>query len=330
MGVRHAPEGYAMRIQRVFALGVALLLLAGLAALFVPRPFGVPILANAWRVNRHALEATKRLVAEPTTDVAAEAMPASCPDYPAGLPFLYQSGLSPAEALQRVEQLSACWPRERAALLSGWRADALWALGRHQEVCDSLAAVSAAPRMLALAEKSSKVEDWNAVGVYLNCLPKLVLGDTWISPWIVAKLYFGLGQHLERNQAVGEAIAAYDAAASWYPTVWAAPYQAEAKLLWRQGKQEQAVQLLVDAVSRSTDPTASFQLWRQLGQFWTQLDDRVDALCAYQKAAALADRLPAGNLSESGRRGLMQDLDALQKSTNPGACFASYAALQAP
>ena len=42
----------------------------------------------------------------------------------------------------------------RAALLTGWRVDALWALGRHQEVCETLAAVGAAPRMLSLAEKS--------------------------------------------------------------------------------------------------------------------------------------------------------------------------------
>jgi tetratricopeptide (TPR) repeat protein len=184
--------------------------------------------------------------------------------------------------------------------------------------------------MLALAEKSSTAGDWTAVALYLDCLPRLAPGEAWISPWIVAKLYFGLGQHLEEAQAVDAAIAAFDAAASWYPMVWAAPYQAEAQLLWQQGNQEQAIRLLVDAVSRSTEPTASFQLWRQLGLFWTQSDNGVDALCAYQKAAALLDRLPPGNVSDSGRRALMADLNTLQQSVVPASCFAGYPALNAP
>jgi len=316
--------------HRVLAAGAGLLLIAGLAAVFVPQPAGAPVLANAWRVNLHALVTAKRLVAQPVTGLVAGAMPSTCPDYPSGLPLLYRPELSPSETLQRVEKLSGCWPPERAALLTGWRAEALWALGRHQEVCETLAAAGAAPRMLALAEKSSQADDWSAVAVYLDCLPKLAPGDTWVSPWIVAKLYFGLGQHLESNQAAGAAIDAYAAAASWYPTVWAAPYQAEAQLLRQLGNLEPAIRLLVDAVSRSTDPTASYQLWRQLGQFWVQHDNRVDALCAYRKAAAFVDRLPAENLSESDRRALMQDLETLQRDTSPAPCFTAYPVLSSP
>jgi tetratricopeptide (TPR) repeat protein len=326
-GVGHGEGYFAHRVLAAFA---GLLMIAGLAALFVPARPGAPSLANAWRVNRHALETAKELIEQPGTERAAGVIAAACPDYPTGLRALYQPSLSPVETLQRVEQLAACWPPERAALLTGWRATALWELGRHREICAELAAVGAAPRMLSLAEKSSAADDWTAVAVYLDCLPKLAPGDAWISPWIVAKLYFGLGQHLEEAQAVDAAIDAFDAAAFWYPTVWAAPYQAEAQLLWQQGNQEQAVRLLVDAVSRSTDQTASFQLWRQLGLFWAQIDNGLDALCAYQKAAALVDRLPAGNVSDSGRRALMADLDALRESVIPAACFANYPVLNAP
>jgi tetratricopeptide (TPR) repeat protein len=325
MGGRHAPEGGAVSTHRAISLGVALLVLVGLAALLVSLPSGTSVLIDALRVNRHALEATKRLVSAPAAGPEAGAIPATCPDYPTGLQLMHQSGLTPAETLERTDRLAACWPPERAALLAGWRAGALWALGRHQEVCDSLAAVNAAPRMLALAEQSAGAEDWAAVRVYLDCLPRLAGGDAWISPWIVAQLYFGLGQHLERNQALGPAIAAYHAAASWYPTVWATPYQAEAKLLWQQGRNEQAVSLLVDAVSRSTEPSASFQLWRQLGQYWVQRNNNVDALCAYRRAAALVDRLPAGNLSENGRRGLLQEVDVLENAIGEGhQCFDGY------
>jgi tetratricopeptide (TPR) repeat protein len=312
------------------AWGAGLILIAGLVSLLFAAGAGTRSPASAWSINRHALETARRLLAQPAAGGAPEEMPTACPDYPTGIRSLYQEGLSPAETLQRVEILSACWPSERAALLTGWRADALWVLGRHQEVCESLAAVGAAPRMLSLAERSSRANDWDAVALYLRCLPQLAPGDTWVSPWIVARLYFGLGQHLEEDQAIDAAMEAYRAAALWYPTVWAAPYQREAQLLWQQGDEEQAIGLLADAVSRATDPTALFTLWRQLGQLWAQRDNGVDALCAYRKASALADRLPAGTLSESSRRSLLQDLDTLQQNTDPGVCFAGYPALRTP
>jgi tetratricopeptide (TPR) repeat protein len=316
--------------HRALAVCIGLLWIAGIAALFAPAPPGAPSLTSAWRVNRHALETARELIGQTGTETAAGAIAAACPDYPTGLRALYQPSLSPVEVLQRVEKLAACWPPERAALLTGWRATALWELGRHQEVCEELAAAGAAPRMLSLAEKSSAAGDWTAVAVYLDCLPKLAPGDAWVSPWIVAKLYFGLAQHLEEAQAVDDAIDAFDAAAYWYPTVWAAPYVAEAELLWQQRNREQAIRLLADAVSRSTDRTASFQLWRQLGLFWTQSNNGVDALCAYQKAAALLDKLPPGNVNDSGRRALVADLNALQQSVVPASCFADYPELNAP
>jgi tetratricopeptide (TPR) repeat protein len=319
-----------MRTRRLLTRGAWLILIAGLAAVLVAGLPGTRSLASALRTNRHALETAERLLGQPAAGKAPEGLPPECPDYPTGIRYLHQGGLTPGETLQRVQWLSACWPPERAILLTGWRADALWALGRHQEVCEVLAAVGAAPRMLSLAKKSSETGDWGAVALYLGCLPKLAPGDTWISPWIVAQLYFGLAQHLEEDQAIDAAIDAYRAAASWYPTVWAAPYQKEAQLIWQQGDKEQAIRLLVDAVSRATDVAASFHLWRQLGQFWVQQGDRVDALCAYRKAAALVDRLPAGNISEIGRRTLTQEMKALEESESPATCFTNYPALTSP
>jgi hypothetical protein len=319
-----------MRTRRTPNWWAWLILIAGLAGLLLVGLSGTRSLAGAWTTNRHALDTARRLLAQQDTDKTLPGMPAECPDYPTGIRLLHEAGPTPTETLQRVEWLSACWPPERAVLLIGWRTDALWKLGRHQEVCESLAAGGAAPRMLALAEKSSKDGDWDAVTLYLRCLPKFAGADTWISPWIVAQLYFGLAQNLERRHADETAIDAYAAAASWYPTVWAAPYQKEAQLLWQQGDEEQAILLLADAVSRATDATASFVLWRQLGQFWAQRDNRLDALCAYRKAAAVIDRLPAENLSEGSRRAFLQELDALQEDAVPGACFAGYPTLQSP
>ncbi len=315
-----------MRGTRFAARAVWPLLIAGLAALLI---VDGPSLARAWSLNRQAVTTAKLLAEEPETGATPEAMPAACPDYPTGLRLLYGGALAPAEVLSRVERLAGCWPPERVALLAGRRAEALWALGRHREACSELAAVSGAPSMLALAERSSRSDDWDAVATYLECLPALASGDTWISPWIVARLYFGLGQHLEKEQDTDGAIAAYNAAGAWHPTVWAAPYQRQAQLLWGRGDHQPAINLLVDALARSTDATAEFHLWRTLGQFWNQRMDQFDALCAYQKAADLMDRLPAGSLTEDSRRALLQELEALQDTaaeTRP--CFSDYPALQ--
>lgn len=316
-----------MKATHSAAMAVWPLLLAALAALLLVQG---PLLAGAWSLNRQAVAAAKEIIAEPEVGATPDAMPAACADYPSGLRSLHGESLSPAQILQRTENLAACWPPERAALLTKWRAEALWALGRHREVCRELAAVSAAPTMLSLAERSAKSEDWDAVATYLECLPALASREAWISPWNVARLYFGLGQHLEEKQDTDGAIAAYGAAAAWHPTVWAAPYQRKAQLLWGRGDHQSAINLLVDALARSTDATASFHLWRALGQFWNQQGDRVNALCAYQKAADLMDRLPAGNLTEDSRSALLRELEALRSAaaeTRP--CFSDYPALQA-
>jgi len=238
----------------------------------------------------------------------------------------YQS-LTPQEKLRILSHIRECLPPERQPLLAYWASDAEWVLGRYDAVCDSLVTLMAVDKLLDLAAQAAQAGNWSAVEAGLTCIDRFPTDDLWISPYIVGPIYFRLGQNYEGSDSVEQAIAAYGEAARWYPVVWAEPYIAKANLLWQADAKQEAIRWLVDGVSKSTDVTATFNLWRELGHYWVQQGQLKDAACAFSSALQIIAEVPPQNLAVGTHEHIQQELDRIGALPS-SRCFESYPQLR--
>jgi len=249
-----------------------------------------------------------------------------CPDYVTAIGELQSAdyaNLTPEQQLNVHQRYADCLPSARWSLLAMWSAETQWNVGLYNSVCDSLVSIGAADKLLRLAQQSAEAGKWEAVESALVCVHRFNSSAVWVSPYIVSALYFRLGEHYEQVGDSEQALAAYDSAARWYPVVWAAPMIGKARLLWKQGERPDAIQHLVDGVSHSSDVTATFYLWRELGDYWQQQGDNTDAVCAYRKALEIVDQVPSQNAGAGERERLQVQVESLDAAV-PDTCFRQY------
>ncbi|MDW8317199.1 MAG: hypothetical protein RMN53_05020 [Anaerolineae bacterium] len=288
--------------------------------------------AAIWKANRVNVNNLGHLMLMelPNRNVLETMAVDSCVEYSTTIALLRTAefrGLPPEQQLQLLNQMVSCQRPERRSLLTPWVVVTKWNMARHGEVCERLLALNAPHRLVELAQDSLTKGDWESVEAALECVQRFPPDGAWVSPFIVSQLYYSLGQHFEDADEIAKALGAYDAAARWYPVVWSAPYTRKAALLWRSGAQAEAVDWLVDGLVRSTDVTATFYLWRELGKYWQQQGNLNDAACAYRNAAALANHVPPQNVTPRELDQLRAELSAL--GTPPAtACFRGYPQLQ--
>lgn len=284
------------------------------------------------QTNLQSLATLGTLMRKETPDlgISQPVLENSCSDYVTTIRTVYTvqyQRLPSQQKLRLLEDLRVCWPPERWPLLAAWTSESQWALGQYDDVCNTLIAMKAPDKLLELAQQSAEAGNWPAVEMSLSCVTRFPADGPWVSPFIVAPLYNRIGQHYEERGDVKQAIAAYDAAARWYPVVWADPYIRKAALLWQQGAEQEVIQWLVDGVSRSTDVTATFYLWRELGNYWERQGNLEDAICAYGNALHILDQVPPQNASTGTREQLQVQIHRL-RATQVGECFRQFPQLQ--
>lgn len=309
---------------------LTLILSGWIVALLITRAFSQDHVTETWRTNLLGVSTVEALLSKgnPDPNTLASDIRSSCPGFMAGSWAVSDSQLIPEQRMQLLNQLTACWSPERAQLLASWQISTLWSLGRYAEACDSAVTVDAPDRLLELALLASETGNWKAVETSLECIPRFQTGVAWVSPYIVAQLYNRIGQQHELMGWTDRAIAAYDAAARWYPVVWSDPYLHKAALLVKQGRDGDVIQWLQDGLVQSTDATATFNLWDALGDYWQHRGHIADALCAYQTAAGLVDRVPEQDLPASRRAGLRDKINSLDDSA-AAECFELFPLLKA-
>lgn len=274
-------------------------------------------LISAAQTNLDFVDASRTLlIAEKSSRDRVEGLDLKtpCGNYAHVVAYLTQSGLSAGEKIQAIATLVPCWDSGRQQLLGPVKAESLWELGRHTEACDLLQHLQAGDQTVRLLKKSFDQQDFAAVESYLACLPAFKGKPVWISPYIVAAVYYGLGQYYEEQGNLERAMTDYEQAATLYPVVWAAPYIARAHLLWNQGEHDRAIQTLLTPLPASTDATATYNLWYELGSLWKQEGVLPSALCAYQKAEAISAGVPPANLTQEMRITLRETIDRLHSA----------------
>jgi tetratricopeptide (TPR) repeat protein len=223
----------------------------------------------------------------------------SCFTYLQTVAILHSTiSVMPEERLGFLEyQVNNCLPEDRVKLLAPARAEAFWQLQQHEEVCYLLSSIGAVSQLLTYAETSANDLDWLEASVYLQCVRTLEGHVVWISPWRTSSLYYRLGQQYESQGDIDQAIESYREAAFLYPTVWHTPYLAGARLYVQQGKIEDALLWLTDAVRLADNPTASFYLWQEIGRYWSSLHNEQEAYCAFRNAYKVLDEVPSQNIT---------------------------------
>jgi tetratricopeptide (TPR) repeat protein len=257
---------------------------------------------------------------------------AACPDYITTLAQMRTPRFATLDAQAQLDWLlaaSRCWSPERLPLLAPLTSERQWVLGQYEPVCDLLLAHQAPDRLLRLATADADSGKWEGVEAGLGCIGRFPADGAWVSPFLVAPLYNRLGQQYEADGRFSAAITAWEAAGDWYPVVWADPYLRKSDLLHRTGNEAGAIATLVDAVSRSTDATATFYLWRALRDLWQEAGNLADAACAADRALAVMAAVPLENLPLTQQEQFRTQRMALPE---PDAtfCFEAWPGLQTP
>ena len=273
-------------------------------------------------VNTQALRGEMTAYLPPAYGNTSSQAAVSCASYPAIALYFRDSRINPAEGLRRMTDVKACLSEQRARLLTPAQAEYLWSLDRHAEVCQALQAVQAGSRLVDLIKRSFDKNDLTATEEYLGCLEGSFTNPSSISPFTVAGIYYDLGRHYEQVGNALRAIDYYDLAGKRYPVTWAAPIIARSNLLWDNGNQAIAITSILDGLGRTSDVTASFYLWLQLAALREKQKDNDNALCAYQHAGDLYDKVPRTNTNDRQLSEIMNHITALRAmpDINAGAC----------
>ncbi len=143
---------------------------------------------------------------KPSNKAVGNATSDDCPDYVTAIGELQTAdyaNLTPEQQLSLLQRYADCLPPERRNFLVKWSAETQWNMGLHELVCDSLARIGAADKLLGLAQQSAEASRWEAVESALVCVHRFNSSAVWVSPYIVSSLYFRLGERrfVEANMA---------------------------------------------------------------------------------------------------------------------------------
>ncbi len=302
------------RLRRSTKAVITLALPVLLVALLGPTLVQFAIL-NAHNVQAmHALSNLDTAIDQNLADRISATQDQGCQSFPEDMLYLHKLQNDPNLSLQLIAEAERCWPNDRKDFFVLYKADSLWSLGKHSEVCILLTEYQVAPKLAELLKRALDQKDWPTTILYLNCLAAIPPEKKWTTRYVAAAAYYGLGRYYEDGRQVDLALENYDLAAKTYPVVWAQPYIAAAQIRWQRGQQELAIKSLLDALSISTDVTATFNLWLQVGNYWEVQGKSANALCAYSEAQKLFDNVPANNVSEKQRSDIEQHIHVLMSS----------------
>jgi tetratricopeptide (TPR) repeat protein len=263
-------------------------------------------------VNMESLNAAAALVHTASGLHLESIAHAECYTYPEVVRLYRTVQALPEQRLAWLEHQMPCLPPERQQFFAMWRANDLAEVGSHAEACDLLVRAQNGAELSRLAQAMYDRGEFEQLERYLGCITELAAGGVWTSPYNVAVLFHRLGHYQEEQGRVTKAMLAYEQAAEWYPVVWAAPYISIANLLEQEGRTDEAMLLLQDAIRRSTDATASFNLWLVLGRKSEAVGDYQLAYCSYMEAQQLSNDLPLHLASMHTRKDITERLDLLQ------------------
>lgn len=242
--------------------------------------------SEAWSTNIQAKLAVEFQATEPST-------PSTCGEIDPETPLTYAQVVAclrlaraevGSDAVPRLMEYSKASFPDRYYLLIPSYAIWLHNSGLYEESCRLLLSLPAKSNILTLAIDSRDSGNWSALEEYVACLDKSRLLPGFVSPYEVALLNFGLAQHLEEIGELAGARASYEGAAAWYPTVWADPVLALARLELNETGVEQAIELLLASLQQATLPQSVFLLARQLAFYNEQAGDMAAAYCSYYLA----------------------------------------------
>jgi tetratricopeptide (TPR) repeat protein len=127
-------------------------------------------------------------------------------------------------------------------------------------------------------------------------------------------MYYSIGGYYEDIGKLIEAQEAYYHAASWYPTVWADPYIALARIEADQGKVASAIEILRTSLDQATLPQCIFQISRVLGYYYLQIDDPDKAYCAFKYADEVGTNLIEAYAPLQWREDIVTQTNMLEQS----------------
>lgn len=195
----------------------------------------------------------------------------------------------PDLVLELIDRHLSFFP-QRQVLLQVPLAKAFGALGDYSQSCAILVRVGAKPVLVEMADTAYAQSDWTSLSAYLDCLTDQT-NQPGISPNHVADLYFKQAVHFEKQSELEKAKEAYNKAIAWYPTLWPDPLLRLTSILVAQGKAEQGVSLLSNALQVSEDPGTVWILARQLGLTYQDLKRMPEAYCAFDRARIAAEQV---------------------------------------
>ena len=219
-----------------------------------------------------------------------------------------------ALAMPCFQKQIATMPAGRQQLLALQEADLNWRLGFHARACQQLQFLGGRREIIRLAQKSVERKDYEATSLYLDCID-WSLGEVSYS---AAMLYRQLGIYYKEQGANADAFDAYEQAGKLYPGIWAEPYIVRSDMLWQLGQQNSAIRLLEEALARSTNATATFQLARALGLRLEEMGQLQLAYCAMQKALQVESSVSFDNAPEAWRLDLRERVMRLEEAISPG------------
>lgn len=211
---------------------------------------------------------------------------------------------------------------DRGDLLKVYESRLFGVEGNYAASCTALQQVGNQREMTRLAEMALDQAKWDVLRIYLNCIGGIENSQLGASSHKIAELSYQMGKYYEKNQQMTEALDAYLNAARWYPTAWADPVLAAARILETKGSRQQAVQLVSDYLAQAQLPWSIFYLGRQSGDYKFEDGDWVGAYCAYLRASQGGSESPPSQVPERVKGEVQSKLSTLEKSHNltPAIC----------
>jgi len=239
------------------------------------------------------------------TDVAAPV----CSDYFGVRTILSDDGIPIEDRLRLAEADLHCLPADRQRLIVLLAAQLYADEGDVRQACSRMQSVGAASQIVLQADKALAAKDYPTLEAYLRCLESAGTGATHAPRWETAWLYEQLGAHFDVTGDSVKAMDAYLKAIALEPQISFRAYLATGRLMATQGQRAEAVQFLVSAaVNPMLANMRGFQFlaWRDIGFLLEEEGRMIEAGCAYAKALAGAQDLPA-ELSPPGWREELED-----------------------
>lgn len=203
---------------------------------------------------------------------------------------------------------------ERRSLLLILKGMLYWKEENYNASCKMFKEAGNKLEMQTLAQVAFDQGNWVALESYLECIDNPT-GEYWsASPSQISVMFHTLGKHFEQMELKQKALWAYRHAIDWYPTVWADPVLAAARILAENGQRDEAENLVLRNFNSAELPWSIFNLGKQLGIYLEEDGDMRGAYCAYLMAQRAGEDSPIHLVPDSLRRDVNTKLVYLASS----------------